>query len=154
MYASTPHGLLIPLVLYTTPLVLVHAIEARADDLLVVPKLSPIVRYSVYAATFYLTILFGMQLPEYLLFAVFAVAVHVLVGQKYIGHLVAIVAFMVILLAPMFGIEHNMLIFGAGPWWTYTEMRGFTPSSKRLVVVLDPQGTVVDLDYQNQGTWK
>lgn len=52
-------GLLIPLMLYATPLVLVHAIEARADDLLVVPKLSPIVRYSVYAATFYLTMLFG-----------------------------------------------------------------------------------------------
>jgi hypothetical protein len=46
-------------VLYTTPLALVHAIEARADDLLVVPRLSPIVRYSVYAATFYLTMLFG-----------------------------------------------------------------------------------------------
>lgn len=36
----------------------------------------------------------------------------------------------------------------------YTEMRGFTPSTKRLLVVLDPQGTVVDVDYQNQGTWK
>jgi alginate O-acetyltransferase complex protein AlgI len=53
------NGLLLPLVFYTTPLVLVHAIEAWADDLLVVPKLSPIVRYSVYAATFYLTMLFG-----------------------------------------------------------------------------------------------
>lgn len=52
-------GLLIPVALYATPLVLVHAIEARADDLLIVPKLSPVVRYSVYAATFYLTMLFG-----------------------------------------------------------------------------------------------
>lgn len=57
--AANVHGLLMPLVLHTTPLLLVHAIEARADDLLVVPKLSPIVRYSVYAATFYLTMLFG-----------------------------------------------------------------------------------------------
>jgi hypothetical protein len=38
--------------------------------------------------------------------------------------------------------------------YTYSEVRGFTPSSKRLMVVLDPQGTVVDVDYQNQGTWK
>ena len=52
-------GLLVPLVLYATPLLLVHAMEARADDLLVVPKLSPIVRYSAYAATFFLTMLFG-----------------------------------------------------------------------------------------------
>jgi D-alanyl-lipoteichoic acid acyltransferase DltB (MBOAT superfamily) len=51
--------LLVPLALCVTPLVLIHAIEARYDDLLVVPKLPPLVRYSVYAATFYLTMLFG-----------------------------------------------------------------------------------------------
>src|SRR5215203_1936092 len=52
-------GLVVPLALYVTPLLLVHAIEAYADDLLVVPKLSTGVRYSIYAATFYLTMLFG-----------------------------------------------------------------------------------------------
>ncbi|HJR58817.1 MAG TPA: MBOAT family protein [Vicinamibacterales bacterium] len=51
--------LLAPLALYATPLLLVHAIEARYDDLLIVPRLPPVVRYSVYAATFYLTMLFG-----------------------------------------------------------------------------------------------
>jgi hypothetical protein len=38
--------------------------------------------------------------------------------------------------------------------YTYQEMRGFTPSTKTLTVVLDANGTVVDADYQNQGTWK
>lgn len=38
--------------------------------------------------------------------------------------------------------------------YSYTEVRGFTPSTKKLTVVLDAQGTVVDVDYQNQGTWK
>ncbi|CAN5772054.1 MBOAT family protein [soil metagenome] len=52
-------GLAAPLVLYLMPLLLVHAIEAHADDLLIVPKLTPAVRYSIYAATFYLTMLFG-----------------------------------------------------------------------------------------------
>ena len=52
-------GLAMPLVLYVTPLLVVHAIEAYADDLLVVPKLTPGVRYCIYAATFYLTMLFG-----------------------------------------------------------------------------------------------
>jgi alginate O-acetyltransferase complex protein AlgI len=52
-------GLLVPLVLYTTPLLLVHACEAWFDDVLVVPKLPVAVRYSVYAATLYLTVLFG-----------------------------------------------------------------------------------------------
>jgi alginate O-acetyltransferase complex protein AlgI len=52
-------GLLVPLVMYVTPLVVVHACEAWFDDGLVVPKLPVAVRYSVYAATFYLTMLFG-----------------------------------------------------------------------------------------------
>jgi len=38
--------------------------------------------------------------------------------------------------------------------YNYQEMRGFTPSTKILTVVLDPQGTVADVDYKNQGTWK
>jgi alginate O-acetyltransferase complex protein AlgI len=51
--------ILLPLAFYTLPLLVVHAVEAWHDDLLVVPRLSPGVRYSVYAATFYLTMLFG-----------------------------------------------------------------------------------------------
>jgi D-alanyl-lipoteichoic acid acyltransferase DltB (MBOAT superfamily) len=52
-------GLLVPLLLFTTPLLLVHACEAWFDDVLVVRRLPIGVRYSVYAATFYLTMLFG-----------------------------------------------------------------------------------------------
>ena len=52
-------AILVPLVMYTAPLLLVHAIEALHDDLLIVPRLAPAVRYSLYAATFYLTMLFG-----------------------------------------------------------------------------------------------
>jgi alginate O-acetyltransferase complex protein AlgI len=52
-------GLLVPLLLYTTPFLLVHACEAWCDDGLVVPKLPIAVRYSIYTATLYLTVLFG-----------------------------------------------------------------------------------------------
>ncbi len=52
-------AVLLPLVLYTAPLLAVHAMEAWYDDLLVVPRLPAGVRYSLYAATFYLTMLFG-----------------------------------------------------------------------------------------------
>jgi ABC-2 type transport system permease protein len=76
----------------------------------------------------YLKILFGLQLPEYLLFAVLALVAHVLVNQKYVAHLVAIIAYVVIALASLFGVEHDLLIYGAGPGWSYTEMRGFGPS--------------------------
>ncbi len=51
--------LLIPLLMYTTPLLVVHACEAWHDDGLIVPKLPIGVRYSLYVATFYLTLLFG-----------------------------------------------------------------------------------------------
>jgi alginate O-acetyltransferase complex protein AlgI len=52
-------AILVPLLMYTTPLLLVHACEALYDDLLIVPRLPRGVRYSLYAATFYLTMLFG-----------------------------------------------------------------------------------------------
>jgi alginate O-acetyltransferase complex protein AlgI len=52
-------GLLVPLLLYVTPLLIVHLVEARADDVLVVPRLRTVVRYSIYAATLYLILLFG-----------------------------------------------------------------------------------------------
>ncbi|HEY0680415.1 MAG TPA: hypothetical protein VGD17_19165, partial [Chitinophagaceae bacterium] len=76
----------------------------------------------------YLRILFGLQLTDYLLFAVLALVVHVVTDHKYVGHLVAIIAFVFITLASLFGIEHNLLIYGAAPGWSYTQMRGFGSS--------------------------
>ena len=82
--------------------------------------------YHAYEIGLYVKTLFGLQLPEYLLFAVLALAIHVMVNQKYLGHLVGMMAYVFIaLLAGVLGIEHNMLIYGSGPGWTYTPMRGF-----------------------------
>jgi hypothetical protein len=52
-------GLLVPLALYVTPLLLVHASEAWFNDVLIVRRTPIGVRYSVYAATLYLIVLFG-----------------------------------------------------------------------------------------------
>jgi D-alanyl-lipoteichoic acid acyltransferase DltB (MBOAT superfamily) len=57
--AAVDVSLLVPLALFVTPLLVVHLCEAWSDDLLVVRKLTPGVRYFVYASTFYLTMLFG-----------------------------------------------------------------------------------------------
>jgi len=84
--------------------------------------------YQEFELGLYLRILFGLQLPEYLLFALLALVIHVLVAQKYIGHLAAIIAYVCVALASLVGVEHNLLIYGAGPDWTYTEMGGFGPS--------------------------
>ncbi|HCT59195.1 MAG TPA: hypothetical protein DGD08_18495 [Gemmatimonas aurantiaca] len=84
-----------------------------------------ILGYSEYDVSLYLQILLGLQLPEYLLFALLTMVVHAVVNQKYVGHLVAILAYVFITLASLFGVEHNLLVFGAAPQWSYTEMRGF-----------------------------
>ncbi len=52
-------ALLVPLLLFVIPMLIVHVVEARADDLLIVPRLPVTVRYSLYAATAYLLVLFG-----------------------------------------------------------------------------------------------
>jgi len=73
----------------------------------------------------YLQVLFGLQLTDYLLFALLALVTHVVVNQKYISYLVMLVVFIFIAFPSTFQVEHNMLIFGADPGWSYTDMRGF-----------------------------
>jgi ABC-2 type transport system permease protein len=73
----------------------------------------------------YLKVLFGLQLPEYLLFACLALALHVAVNRKYLGHVAALLALGAIGFAPRLGLRHDLLVYGAGPGWSYTEMRGF-----------------------------
>ena len=87
-----------------------------------------ILGYQEFETGLYLKTMFGLQLSEYLLFAVLALVVHVLVDQKYIGHLMAVIVYAFITLAGLFGVEHDLLIYGAGPGWSYTDMRGFGPS--------------------------
>jgi len=49
----------LPLLFYTLPLLAIHAIEARRDDLMVVPRWPTGARYAVYAALVYFIVLFG-----------------------------------------------------------------------------------------------
>ncbi|MEZ4425309.1 MAG: hypothetical protein R3E98_18060 [Gemmatimonadota bacterium] len=73
-------------------------------------------------------VLYGLQLPEYLLFVPLAFTAHVVANQKYVGHLLGVLGYTVIVLAPLLGLEHGLLIYGASPAWSYTAMRGFGPS--------------------------
>jgi ABC-2 type transport system permease protein len=84
--------------------------------------------YHRFEIGLYLKVLFGLQLPEYLLFAVLALVVQGLVAQKYIGHFVALIVYAFILFAARLGIQHNLLVYGSAPDWVYTDMRGFGPS--------------------------
>ncbi|MDB5197919.1 MAG: ABC-type transport system involved in multi-copper enzyme maturation, permease component, partial [Flaviaesturariibacter sp.] len=73
----------------------------------------------------YLQTLFGLQLTDYLLFALLAFAVHVVVNQKYIAHLVIIIAYGYIAYAPMLGVENKLLIYSADMGWSYSDFNGF-----------------------------
>ena len=76
----------------------------------------------------YLRILLGIQLIDYILFALLVFVVHAVVNQKQIGYLVALIAYGVIAFPSNFGLEHHLLIYGSGPRWTYSDIRGFGPS--------------------------
>lgn len=76
----------------------------------------------------YVQVLFGFQFVEYFLFAMLAFAVHSIASQKYLGYLLAVVLFGLIVISPLIGVEHRMLVFGASPAWSYTQMRGYGAS--------------------------
>ena len=75
----------------------------------------------------YARILFGLQLADYLLFTLLALVVHALVNQKYVGHLVVVITYAFMAFAPALAVEHNLLVYGSDPGWTYSDMRGFEP---------------------------
>ena len=81
--------------------------------------------YNKFEPGLYVKTLLGLQLIDYLLFAMLTLVVHVVVNQKYIGHLVMCLVFSFIAFPSLFKVEHNMIIFGAAPGWWYTDMRGF-----------------------------
>ncbi|MBB4637837.1 ABC transporter permease/M1 family aminopeptidase [Longimicrobium terrae] len=84
--------------------------------------------YRLFEPGLYLKVLLGLQLPEYLLLAVLALVVQGVVTQKYAGHLAAVLLYALILFAGRLGIGHNLLVYGAAPRWSYTDMRGFGAS--------------------------
>ena len=84
--------------------------------------------YHEFEIELYLQALLGLQLADYLLFAILALAVHVIVGEKHLAYVAALIAYGAIAFAPRIGIEHNLLIYGSGPGWSYSDIRGFGPS--------------------------
>ena len=74
----------------------------------------------------YVRVLFGLNLADQVLLAALAMTIHVLVNQKYVGHMLVLLAGAFRIGGPMIGI-HRMLVYGSDPGWTYTDMNGFGP---------------------------
>jgi ABC-type transport system involved in multi-copper enzyme maturation permease subunit len=83
--------------------------------------------YREFELGVYARVLFGIRLTDYLLFALLALVVQVLVEQKYVGHLIAVVAYVLVAFGPEFGIEPGLFVYGSDPGWTYSDMRGLEP---------------------------
>jgi ABC-type transport system involved in multi-copper enzyme maturation permease subunit len=89
-----------------------------------------VMHYHHFEIGVYVKALFGIQLTNYLLFALLVLVIHVLVNQKYIGHMVAFGAYGFIVYASMLGVEHKLLIYAADTGWSYSDLRGFGPFIK------------------------
>lgn len=81
--------------------------------------------YHQFELGLYAGVLFGLQLPDYLLFALLALAVHTIVDHKHVGALVALALYAFMAFAGLAGVEHHLLVYGAGPAWSYSDIQGF-----------------------------
>lgn len=75
--------------------------------------------------TLYIKEVLGIRLLNYLLFAVLAFAVHVLVNNKYLGHFVMVVYYIVADFLPAVGIEHKLWRFPETARYIYSDMNGY-----------------------------
>jgi ABC-type transport system involved in multi-copper enzyme maturation permease subunit len=68
----------------------------------------------------------GLRLVIPMLFALFALSVHVMVNQKHLGHVVALLL-ATPLIGQLLGFQHPMLVLGSEPSWRYSPISGFGP---------------------------
>jgi ABC-type transport system involved in multi-copper enzyme maturation permease subunit len=83
--------------------------------------------YYRYEIGLYLRILFGIKLVDYVLLAALAMTVHVIVNQKYVGHVAVLLCILFTVFSGGLGIRHRLLIYGSDPGWLYSDMNGFGP---------------------------
>ena len=89
--------------------------------------------YHRYEPLVYLKLLFGIKLVDYVLLAALAMTVHVIVNNKYIGHLVVVLYFASTMVSGLIGLQNQMLIYGSDPGWTWTDLNGLSPFVEGLV---------------------
>ncbi|MCW3124376.1 MAG: hypothetical protein JWO03_34 [Bacteroidetes bacterium] len=74
----------------------------------------------------YFVALYLIALPGYMLLSIFALFIQVLVSNKYIGHFIMVLYYIIILLAfPLIGLEHGLYRFFRLPGFIYSDMNGY-----------------------------
>jgi len=83
--------------------------------------------YYRFEIPLYLQALLGVRFIEYLLIAVLAMTIHVVVNHKYLGHLLIILLYIGIGLLSALGFEHGLYQYGSDSGMTYSDMNGWGP---------------------------
>ncbi|MDB5906573.1 MAG: hypothetical protein JWP34_687, partial [Massilia sp.] len=73
----------------------------------------------------YFQTLFLIKLPQYALLAVLAIALQVLINQKYLAYFAMILYYGATLSFGSFGLDHPMLLYGTTPDFIYSAMNGW-----------------------------
>jgi len=81
----------------------------------------------------YLELLFGIKLVDYVLLAALAMAIHIVVNHKYLGHLVVVLYFALTQAAGLIGLRSRMLIYGSDPGWIWSDLNGLAPFVRGFV---------------------
>jgi len=83
--------------------------------------------YYRFELPLYLEALLGVRFIEYLLIAVLAMTIHVVVNHKYLGHLLVILFYIGIGLLASLGVEHGLYQYGSDSGIGYSDMNGWGP---------------------------
>ena len=81
--------------------------------------------YHHYELGLYARELFAIEYPIIIQVSLLAFAVHVLVNQKYVGHLIMIVYYIGLIASRRLGFEHRLYRYGMRPEYTYSDMNGY-----------------------------
>jgi hypothetical protein len=85
----------------------------------------------------YLTTLFGVLLPRYVLLAVLAIAAQAILNHKYLAYFALVAFYVAGITLAAFGLDHPLLWYAALPDVTYSAMNGFghfLPLQRALLV--------------------
>jgi ABC-2 type transport system permease protein len=81
--------------------------------------------YFALEPSLYLQTLFLIRLPQYALVAVLAIALQVLINQKFLAYFAMGLYFVATVMAGSFGFDHPMIVYGDSPAFVYSAMNGW-----------------------------
>jgi len=81
--------------------------------------------YFALEPALYLHRLFLIDLPQYALLAVLAIALQAIINQKYLAYFAMVLYYIVTIAIHGFGFEHPLALYGVSPRIVYSAMNGF-----------------------------